>query len=121
MQSGNNRKKYKAIEDEAQKYRLKKKKKSRIYLICVTDYHSYALLENATWTNCFNFTNGETVADNGNKTVVTPQSSGRAEISDFFSLNLLMHPLGSTALVLYQNHYKLLNQDYGNLYHLCTD
>lgn len=32
-----------------------------------------------------------------------------------------MYPLGRTELFLHQNHYKLLKQDYGGLYHLCTD
>lgn len=51
----------------------------------------------------------------------TNQWQSREEIPGFLSPNFIMYPLGSTALFLHQSHYKLLNQDCGDLYHLCTE
>lgn len=63
----------------------------------------------------------KTEAENGNLTTITPQISGVLDISGFLSPNFIIYPLGSTALFLHQNYYKLLNQDYGDLYQLGTD
>lgn len=63
----------------------------------------------------------KTEAENGNLTMTPPQISGMLEISGFLSPNFIIYPLGSTALFLHQNYYKLLNQDYGDLYQLDTD
>lgn len=63
----------------------------------------------------------KTEAENGNLTMITPQISGILDISGFLSLNFIIYPLGSTALFLHQNYYKLLNQDYSDLYQLGTD
>lgn len=58
----------------------------------------------------------KTEAENGNLTIVTPQISAILEFSGFLSPNFIIYPLGSTALILHQNYYKLLNQECGDLY-----
>lgn len=97
-----------------------KKLKTRIHLIYTqTTIHIHGG-QTQSEQIASNLQKEKTEAENGNLTMIIPQISSILEISGFLSPNALsIHyilPLGSTALFLHQNYYKLLNQDYGDLF-----